>query len=38
MGVKGPVEVKQHIWLKDVNWKEISEMTMKSPLEFEVKL
>ena len=29
LGLNGPNEVKQHIWLKDVDWQSIIEMKVK---------
>mmetsp|Transcript_12467 Transcript_12467/g.9064 ORF Transcript_12467/g.9064 Transcript_12467/m.9064 type:complete len:131 (+) Transcript_12467:651-1043(+) len=31
LGLNGPQEVKQHIWLKDVNWQVILEMKAEAP-------
>jgi len=31
LGLNGPQEVKQHVWLKDVNWQSIIEMKVPSP-------
>lgn len=30
LGLNGPNEVKQHIWLKDVDWQSIIEMKTKA--------
>jgi hypothetical protein len=31
LGYNSPVEVKNHAWLKDVNWQEIVEKKAKAP-------
>ena len=31
LGVNGPAEVKNHLWLKDINWQEIIEKKAKAP-------
>lgn len=32
LGVHGPNEVKQHIWLKDIDWGQLQQRKLKSPL------
>ncbi len=31
MGLNGPHEVKQHVWLKDYNWQALLNKTMTAP-------
>ena len=36
LGYYGPNEVKQHIWLRDVNWDDLYDKKVKSPFMPEV--
>jgi len=38
LGVKGPEEVKQHIWLREVNWTLIEARKEPSPLLAQVSI
>lgn len=31
LGLNGPSEVKQHVWLKDFNWSALMDKTLKAP-------
>jgi len=37
LGLNGPIEVKSHIWLKDIDWQALMDKKVESPFKPEVR-
>lgn len=36
LGANGPIEIKQHLWLKNLDWEVLIDKHLKSPLNIDV--